>query len=253
MIVQRTLLPRLVWAVILVGPAAPAAAQYGMAPPPPPPQNMPRNDPQSSAPATPATPAELSAAAACLIGRNPAAADALLATAPYSTAERQQAVRLLGEMQRCLHQRTPIATSAVQVRGAFAETVYEARFAAPQAAPSPALAVKPLLQPTLAASGTDLATLAPEYALADCTAARHPELVVGLLQSEPLTAGSQAAFQALNPAFVGCVPRGTQLNVDGRTIRGILAEDLYRWSVVQRDGPASPWAAPAATAAAAAH
>jgi hypothetical protein len=30
----------------------------------------------------------------------------------------------------------------------------------------------------------------------------------------------------------------------------MLAESLYRWSVVQRDGPTSPWAAPAAAAAA---
>jgi hypothetical protein len=253
MIVERTLLPRLVWAAILVGPAAPAAAQYGMAPPPPPPQNFPRNEGRTDAPATPATPAELHAAAACLIGRNPAAGDALLATAPYSAAERQQAVRLLGEMQRCLRQRAPIATSAVLVRGAFAETVYKARFTAPQAARDPALAARPLLQPALVGSGTDAAALAPEYALAECTAAHHPELIIGLLQAEPLSPGAQTAFQALNPAFAGCVARDARISVDGRTIRGILAEGLYRWSVVQRDGPASPWAVPAATAAVAAH
>jgi hypothetical protein len=255
MIVGRTLLPPLLWAAILVAPAAPAAAQYGMAPPPPPPQNIPRNDaqPNANAPLTPATPAELQAAAACLVGRNPAAADALFATAPYSAAERQQAVRLLSEMQRCLHQRTPIATSAVLVRSAFAEIVYEARFTAPQANHSPALAVKPLLQPALAANSADAAALAPEYSLAECTAAHHPELIIGLLQTEPLTPGAQTAFQALNPAFAGCVARDARISVDGRTIRGILAESLYRWSVVQRDGPASTWAAQAATAAAAAH
>jgi hypothetical protein len=253
MILGRNLLPRLACTALLAGAAAPAAAQYGMAPPPQPPPSVPRGDAQPNAPVAPATPAELQTAAACLIGRNPAAADALFATAPYSAPERQQAVRLLGEMQRCLRQRTAISTSAVLVRGAFAETVYKARFAAPQAARTPALAVRPLLQPALVGSGTDAAALAPEYALAECTAAQHPELVIGLLQAEPLTPGAQTAFQALNPAFGGCVARNARISVDGRTIRGLLAEGLYRWSVVQRDGPTSPWAAPADTAAPAAH
>jgi hypothetical protein len=255
MIVGRTLPSRLACAAALLIAASPAVAQYGSAPAPPP--QVPRSNAQSSAdaPAAPATPAELHAAAACLIARNAAAGDAMLATAPYSSEERQQAVRLLGEMQRCLHQRQPLSTSAVMIRGTLAETVYETRFTTPQAARAPALAVKPLLQPDRLTSGTNAAELAPSYALAECTAAQHPELVIGLLQAEPLSAASQAAFQAINPAFVACVAPGTtQLSVDGRTIRGILAEDLYRWSVVQRDGPASPWAAPpAAPAAAAAH
>ena len=34
-------------------------------------------------------------------------------------------------------------------------------------------------------------------------------------------------------------------------IRAMLAEALYRWSVVQRDGPTSAWAAPAAPPASA--
>jgi hypothetical protein len=237
--------------------AAPLEAQYGSAPPTPPPTppQMPRGESGQGAAAGPATAAQLHGGAACLIARNATAADALLATAPYSTAERQQAVRLLGEMQRCTRPRQNFTTSAVMIRGAMAEAVYEARFTAPQAARSPALAAKPLLQPSEVASGTDAAELAAGYALAECTAATHPELVIAFLQTEPGSAGAQAALTALNPTFVGCVtgPAGTQISLDGRTIRGTLAEDLYRWSVVQRDGPASPLAAaPAATATTAA-
>jgi hypothetical protein len=256
MIVGPTLLPRLACAATLLFAASPAAAQYGSAPSPAPPPSIPRGDAAQSVPAAPATAAQLHAGAACLIGRNANAADALLATAPYSTAERQQAVRLLGDMQRCTRPRGTFTTSAVMIRGALAEAVYEARFTAPQTARSPALAAKPLLQPSAVAGGTDAAALATGYALAECTAAQHPELVIAFLRTEPASEGAQAAMQALNPAFVGCVtgPRGSQINLDGRTIRGILAEDLYRWSVVQRDGPTSPLAAapaaPAATAAA---
>ena len=120
---------------------------------------------RTDAPATPATPAELHAAAACLIGRNPAAADALLATAPYSAAERQQAVRLLGEMQRCL---APAGADR-HLGGAGPRRVRRDRLRGPLhgaagCAHDPALAVKPLLQPALVASGTDAAALAPEYA-----------------------------------------------------------------------------------------
>jgi len=255
MIVGRTPLPRLACAATLLFAALPASAQYGSAPPPAPPPTVPRGDSAQSAPAAPATPAQLHAGAACVIARNANAADALLATAPYSAAERQQAVRLLGEMQRCTRPRGTFTTSAVMIRGAIAEAVYEARFTAPQAARSPALAARPLLQPTEVASGIDAATLASGYALAECTAAQRPELVIAFLQTEPGSDAAQAAMTALNPIFVGCVtgPPGTRISLDGRTIRGTLAEELYRWSVVQRDGPTSPWAAPAATAAAAAH
>ncbi|HEV2817507.1 MAG TPA: hypothetical protein VGW40_09855 [Allosphingosinicella sp.] len=256
MIVGRTLMPRLACAATLLAAALPASAQYGSAPPPAPPPPIPRGDSGQSAaaaPAAPATPAQLHGGAACLIARNANAADALLATGPYSAAERQQAVRLLGEMQRCTRPRQTFTSSAVAIRGALAEAVYEARFTAPAAARSPALAARPLLQPSEVASGTDAAALGVGYALAECTAAQHPELVIAFLQTEPASPAAQAALQALNPAFVACVVPGTQISLDGRTIRGILAEDLYRWSVVQRDGPTSPLAAapaPATTAAA---
>lgn len=256
MIEAHTRLPLLACAgaaLLLAG--APAEAQYGSAPAPAPPPQMPRGDSGQGAAAAPATAAQLHAGAACLIARNAAAADALLATAPYSAAERQQAVRLLREMQNCSRPRQNYTTSAVAIRGALAEAAYEARFAAPQAARSPALAAKPLFQPSEVASGTDAAALASGYALAECTAAAHPELVIAFLQTEPGSPAAQAALQALNPTFVACVtgPPGTRISLDGRTIRGTLAEDLYRWSVVQRDGPASPLAAaPAAGPGAAA-
>jgi len=258
MIVGPTVLPRLACAATLLLAALPASAQYGSAPAPAPPPQMPRGDSAQNAPAGPATPAQLHAGAACLVARNANVGDALLATAPYSAAERQQAVRLLGEMQRCTRPRGNYTTSAVMIRGAFAEAVYEARFATPQAARSPALAAKPLLQPSEVVAGIDATALASGYALAQCTAAQHPELVIAFLQTEPGTDAAQAAMTALNPTFVGCVtgPAGTRISLDGRTIRGTLAEELYRWSVVQRDGPTSPLAAAppaAATTAAAPH
>jgi hypothetical protein len=200
--------------------------------------------PAAAAPATPATAPQLHAASACLVGRNAAVADALFATAPYSNEERTEALRLLGEMQRCAGG-ARMMSSVPLIRGALAEAVLESRFPTALPARAPALGAKPLLQVELATTRTDAAALAPAYALAECTAVRYQELVRALMASEPASPAASAAFSALSPAFSACVTGNLQLNVDARTLRGVLAEDLYRWSVVQRDGPTSPLAAPA--------
>jgi hypothetical protein len=250
MILPRSLLSHAALGAVL-GLAMPAHAQYGGSAPPPP-ASTPRgaSGQNASAPAapTPATPAELQAGAACVLGRNAAAADAYFATAPFSAEERQQAIAMITEVQRCLRQRHPMATSPSLLRGALAEAVVESRFTAPQAARNPALPVTPLYRPDLATTRTDAASMVPIYTMAECTAVQHPELVRALLATAPETAEAGAALQALNPAFVACVPRGSQISIDPRHIRGVLAEDLYRWSVVQRDGASSPWAASAVAA-----
>lgn len=249
MTIRRTgFLASAVFALAL--PAA-AAAQYGAPPPPPSMPNPPshaRADPEVE---SPATAPELLTAATCVIGHNAAAGDPLFATVPFTAGERQQAVRILNDLRRCAH-RPGMTSSAILIRGAVAEAAVEARFAAPQAARSPEVATAPLLRVDLATTIHDAASLAPAFALAECTARQRPELVRALLATVPASDAAGAAFTALNPAFVGCVAPGAQLNVDARTLRGLLAEDLYRWSVVQRDGPASPWAAAPAPAPAAA-
>jgi hypothetical protein len=253
MILPRSLLSHAALAAVL-GLATPAYAQYGGSGPPPP-ASAPRggSGQNASAPAaapTPATPAELQAGAACVIGRNAAAADAYFATAPFSAEERQQAIAMISEVQRCLRQRHPMATSPSLLRGALAEAVVESRFTAPQAARNPALSATPLYRPDLATTRTDPASMAPVYTMAECTTVQHPELVRALLATTPATPEAGGALQALNPAFVACVPRGSQISIEPGHIRGVLAEDLYRWSVVQRDGAGSPWAAPAVAAGA---
>ena len=255
---MRTFRRKLFPATFTLALALPGAAfaQYGMPTPAPPQQSManPGQNGSQSAPA-PTSPPELLAAATCLVARNQAAADPLFATAPFSSQERQAAVRLIGDMQRCGH-RAPISTSAALVRSALAEATLEARFPSPQAAHDPAVDAAPLFRQDQATALPSAADLAPGYALAECTARQHPELIRTLLATEPASAEAGAAFTAINPAFVACVTPGTRLNVDGRMIRGMLAEALYRWSVVQRDGQASAWAAaappPAPTAATAA-
>jgi len=239
---------------LLALPAA-ASAQYSQptpTPTPTPAQSTPNQGQPggSEAAAGPASAPELIAAAVCVIARNAAAADPLFATPPFSAGERQRAAGLLRDMGRCV--RLPgMSSSATLIRGAFAEAAVEARFPAPQAARSPAVDSAPLLRVDLATTITDAPSLVPAYAMAECTVRQHPELVRALLATEPTSTAAGAAMTALNPAFVACVTPGAQINVDGRMLRGMLAEILYRWSVVQRDGPASPWAAAAPAPAAA--
>ena len=150
--------------------------------------------------------------------------------------------------QRCLRQREPIVAQGFIARGAAAEALYEAQFATPAAARTPALASAPLPRAGASIDAQTLEILVPMYGLVDCTTPRQPDLVRALLGTEPRSAEEGTALSALNPAFVACVPAGTQLRIDPRIMRSFFAEALYRWSVVQRDGPTSPLAAPAAAA-----
>ena len=224
-----------------------AAGQYGAAPPP---QQMPQGkaSPPAQAAAAAATRAEVLRAAACVAGRNASDVDALLATSPFTADEREKSVRLLRAAERCLRLRSPIATSAMVFRGAAAETLYETRFALPPSARSPAAAAAPFFRPADVAGNANAALLTTHFELAQCVAPAQPTLVRALLATEPGTDAERTALTALHPALGACVPAGTQLRIDPGAIRATLAEALYRWSVVQRDGPTSAWAAPPAPA-----
>ncbi|TMJ19280.1 MAG: hypothetical protein E6G92_05650 [Alphaproteobacteria bacterium] len=222
-------------------PITAAAAQYGSAPPPPP--QTPRSNPTPGTPApaqTPTSPADLLRAAACAAGQSAPQVSALLSTTPRSTEERTQAAALLRTAQRCLSMREQLSTSATGARAAFAEALYEAQFAQQAAVRTPPVGAAPLPRPADAADPMSVA-LAPMYGLADCATPRHPELARAVLATEPHSPEETAALAALHPDFQACAPAGTpRLSYDPRFMRGFLAEALYRWSVVQRDGPGSP-------------
>jgi hypothetical protein len=204
--------------------------------------------PAPAAAAAPASMAEVTAAAACMISHDATAGDALLATAPHSAAERAQAVRLLPEMRRCTHG-ARIVSSPEMMRGAFAEAAAETVFATPPAPRTPPLEAAPLPRPTEVPADY-LAQVAPMYQLVDCATPRQPALVRAVLATDPGSPAEGSAVAALYPTFQACVPPGTTLRIDHRIMRLLFGEALYRWSMVQRDGPTSPWAAAAAPAAA---
>lgn len=198
---------------------------------------------------TASTRADLIRAVACQLGAAPDPLDAVLATAPYSAPEAAAVEALLPHLRSCNNNR-PFTTPPAALRGAVAEALLKARFATPQAARTPALGAKPLLDVTAATARPDAASLVTSYGIADCMALTQADQVRALLAIDPGSPAEVAFFNAtLGPLLSRCAATagGTgTVSVDGRTLRGLLAESLYRWSVVQRDGAASLFAAVAA-------
>lgn len=240
---------------MFAGLSAPAAAQYGgSAPAQPPRVEPPRNEGSQRSQPVAAAAGDLRTGVECLLGRDAASFDRLFGTAPFSNAERREAQRLLPLIQRCRRSDDGLAASAIMLRGAAAEALLQRQFATAPTARAPALGTAPLLRPDQARTPAEATALAPTYAIAECTAASRQDLVRAYLATEMSSEAETAAFRALQPAMIACVPPGgvRQLGVDGPSMRRILAESLYRWSAVQRDGAASPFAAAPAAAQAAA-
>lgn len=200
---------------------------------------------QSQAPAAPVALADLYRGVACQVGTDAASLEPMLATSPFSAQERETAGAMLRLVQRCQRGSGRMSASSVLLRSVIAETLLETRFATPQAAATPPVAMKPLLDVAAATTRPDAASLAPAYAVAQCTAARRPDAIRTFLATEAGSPAEQAAFPALSPALASCITGSPALNIDLRTLRGALAESLYRWSAAQRDGAASPYAATA--------
>ncbi|HTU12771.1 MAG TPA: hypothetical protein VMG08_17915 [Allosphingosinicella sp.] len=191
------------------------------------------------------TRADLIRAVECQRAADAAPLDALLATAPYSAPEASAAEALAPLLRQCNSNR-PFTTPVAALRGTVAEALLKARFATAQAARTPPLNARPLLDVAAATTRTDAATLVTSYGMADCMGATQAEQVRGLLATDPGTPAEATYFNAtLAPVLGRCAATAGgsgQISVDARTLRGILAEALYRWSVVQRDGPSSPLA-----------
>ncbi|MGQ0559824.1 MAG: hypothetical protein ACT4OE_09610 [Sphingosinicella sp.] len=230
----------------LVAGSGPASAQYSTPTPPP---SVPQTDRAQPAAqqAQPTSQAEVIRAAACLVGQNAGPGSALLATAPYSAPERQQAAIVLRDAQRCGDARARRPPSALITRGAGAEARYERDFPPAQAAAPPPATVPPAFR-TAEATAPNAAAAGPQFALAECAAARRPDLARTYLATDAGTPVESAALREVNRgALAPCVPaelRG-RLALDPLGIRAMVAEALYRWSLAQR-GSAMPAATPPA-------
>jgi hypothetical protein len=199
-----------------------------------------------SAPAQPAAnDADVRAAVACLAGRDANSFATLLRSSPLSHAERTEVGRLMPLLLRCREGSERFSATVIQLRAAVIDHLYAQQFATARAPRTPPLAVAPLLRVDQARSRSEAEPLAATYTLLECVTAAHPDLIRAYLATPAGSEAEQAGFRALFPGLAACLPANgsRQLALGGTRLRGVLAEMLYRWSVVQRDGPTSPFAA----------
>jgi hypothetical protein len=76
--------------------------------------------------------------------------------------------------------------------------------------------------------------------LADCAVRADPAAALRLVATLDGTMAEADAFRTLVPRVSGCVVAGQELKFSRPMLRGLVAETLYRLSVAQRAGPASP-------------
>lgn len=178
----------------------------------------------------------------CIAKREPRAVAQLVSTTPFSAEEKKRAGKLLEVIDYCTNDDS-VMRSSLRFRSAATEWLYEKEFGSPPSPRQPAAATGAIL-PASAANSPESAAFAPIFAAAQCAVAAKPEEVDAILDTEPSSDRETDAINGLGEVLTQCVGAG-KIHTDRETLRGALAEALYRWSVVQRGGASSDWAAAA--------
>lgn len=150
--------------------------------------------------------------AGCVVGKDAAAARAVLAATPGSI-EAGAATEALAS--------TGCDNAKVReeaLRGALAERVYLATYATAPAE---------LTGEPAAFAGSGVKELA-YYDIGRCTASRDPLGVDMLIRSDLRSDGEKNALKRIMPVLAGCVPKGFQLGLDREKLRGYVAEGLLQ-------------------------
>ncbi|MEA2999034.1 MAG: hypothetical protein QOK17_867 [Sphingomonadales bacterium] len=206
--------------------AAPAAAQSGV--------GVNGTDAMRSAYSGPKTLPRLYQLGRCIAERAGTASEKLLASIPES---RDEAGIVYGPIAARLAQ---CAGSGVEVtnallRGAIAQALYDKHFGAGIAPAAAPIAVPPL---DWSGNSATAATLAPVYDLGRCAVATDPQGVQRLAATQPASADEGARLGELMPKLKPCLDRGITFTTNRETLRAILIESLYKWSLAQRNGTA---------------
>ncbi|MEA3036043.1 MAG: hypothetical protein QOH04_1808, partial [Sphingomonadales bacterium] len=121
------------------------------------------------------------------------------------------------------------------LRGAIAQALYDKHFGAGIAPAAAPIAVPPL---DWSGNSATAATLAPVYNLGRCAVATDPQGVQRLAATQPASADEGARLGELMPKLKPCLDRGITFTTNRETLRAILIESLYKWSLAQRNGTA---------------
>ena len=172
----------------------------------------------------------------CIVDSQPSVAARLLQTVPETVEEGRILYGPIGgRLAHCAG--TGFQVSAVLLRGALAQALYETQFAHAVPPPAQAATVPPI---EWSKDNPMAGTLAPVYELGRCAAASDTALVQDLAATAPASPAEAAALATLMPRLQPCLNRGTTFRTNRPTLRAILIESLYKWSLAQRNGGGAP-------------
>lgn len=168
--------------------------------------------------------------AVCVRLKKRQAAEALLASAPGSAQENAllHAAVPSGPTDCPIRNTRLVIRSAILLRGAIAESIYNGEGLRPRAAS--ALPATEALQPSKSGSELGVARW-----VARCAVRRGPRLAHEMLKWNIGAVGEARALHSLKPAFIACLPPGERLQISRLNMRALIAEELYRASVTFKE------------------
>lgn len=176
---------------------------------------------------------------ACIVNADAKGSMALLITNPGTDVGYQALNKLKPLLPNCLVKASEgtglYGTLNLQIptpvlRGAIAATLYRQQFASkfPSALTKPA-GVSSIMPPT--ESDPKAAQWTSWYAFTQCVTEAAPEDVRQLIMTKPSSDEEAAALSRLNVFMPACVAAGSTVKTDRNSLRFILADSLYRWSI----------------------
>ena len=190
----------------------------------------------------------------CLVKADAQSSMALLSTIPGTPAGHRALDKLKPRMPNCLGVATEgsqlfgalkLQTKESTLRGAIADALYRLQFSSrpPRSLPKPA-GVAPIMPPEQ--SDPKDAQLIAAFAFAQCLTQAQPAAVHDFIVSKAGSAEEQAALAQLAPSMSPCVSSGTTIKTERNSLRFLLVESLYRWSITAAQAPGA--VSPAASA-----
>ena len=176
---------------------------------------------------------------ACIVKANAKGSMALLMTNPGTDTGYQALNKLKPLLPNCLEQASlgtelygtlNLQISTPVLRGAIAATLYRLQFGnrPPAALPKPA-AVALIMPPE--ESDPKSAQWTAWYSFTQCLTEVRPEEVRQFVFSKPNSNEEAAALTQLSEFMPPCVSTGTTVKTNRNSLRFILADSLYRWSI----------------------
>jgi hypothetical protein len=174
----------------------------------------------------------------CVVKADPNGSMALLMTVPGSAESSRQLDLLRPRLPTCLTEAArgtdlygtlKMQTNGNALKGAIAGSLYRLQFSArpPGSLPKPT-SVSPIAPPS---SNPKDRKLVETFGFGQCLADRDPEAVRRLVLSKAGSGDEQAALSQLTSQMPACVTVGTTIKMDRNSLRGLLAQSLYRWSI----------------------